>query len=136
MAKSEITRRLFVGAMTSLGLSAADEGWLELFDGRTLNGWRASESQTSWKVVDGQIVAEKPQSHLYYAGPQHGGDFRNFEVEAEVLTRPGCDSGFYFHTAFQERGFPSKGFEIQINNTAGGTNGFREHTKTGSLYSI
>lgn len=136
MSKSEITRRVFVGAMTALGLSAADDGWVELFDGRSLDGWRASENAGSWKVVEGQLAAEGPRSHLFYTGPLHGADFRNFELEAEVLTRPECNSGIYFHTAYQERDFPYKGFEIQINNTATGEGGYRERKKTGSLYGL
>ena len=131
MAKSQITRRVFVGAMTALGLSAADDGWVELFDGRSLEGWRPSENKSSWKVVDGQLAAQGPRSHLFYTGPVHGADFRNFELEVEALTRPACNSGVYFHTAYQERDFPSKGFEIQINNTATG-----ERAKTGSLYDL
>lgn len=131
-----MTRRAFVGALTALGVSGADDGWVELFDGRRLEGWRPSENKSSWKVVDGQLAAEGPRSHLFYTGPVRGADFRNFELEVEVLTRPGCNSGVYFHTAYQERDFPYKGFEIQINNTATGEGSYREHKKTGSLYGL
>ncbi|HYL75306.1 MAG TPA: DUF1080 domain-containing protein, partial [Bryobacteraceae bacterium] len=111
--KSQITRRSFVGTITALGLSAADDGWVELFDGRSLEGWRPSENKVSWKVVEGQLAADGARSHLFYTGPVHGADFRNFELEVEALARPGCNSGVYFHTAYQERDFPYKGFEIQ-----------------------
>jgi hypothetical protein len=136
MMNSGITRRAFVGTMTALGVSAADSGWVELFDGRSLEGWRPSENMASWKVVDGQLAADGPRSHLFYTGPVRGADFRNFELEVEVMTRPGCNSGVYFHTAYQERDFPRKGFEIQINNTATGERGYRERKKTGSLYGV
>jgi hypothetical protein len=62
--------------------------------------------------------------------------FRNFELEVEALARPAANSGIYFHTAFQENGFPRKGFEVQINNTAAGEGAYRERKKTGSLYAI
>ena len=136
MAQSELTRRVFVGAMTALGFSAADDGWVELFDGRSLEGWRPSENKSSWKVVEGQLAAQGPRSHLFYTGPVHGADFRNFELEVEVLTRPACNSGVYFHTAYQERDFPNKGFEIQIDNTFIGAGSYRERKKTGSLYGL
>ena len=136
MTRSEITRRVFVGAITALGLSAADDGWVELFDGRSLKGWRPSENKDSWKVVEGQLAAEGPRSHLFYTGPVRGADFRNFELELAVLTRPACNSGVYFHTAYQERDFPYKGFEVQINNTATGEGSYRERKKTGSLYGL
>src|ERR1035438_9271147 len=98
MAQSEITRRVFVGAVTALGLCAADDGWVDLFDGRSLEGWRPSENKGSWKVVDGQLAAEGPRSHLFYTGPVRGAAFRNFELEVEVLARPACNSGVYFRS--------------------------------------
>jgi len=136
MPKSEMTRRAFAGTLTALALSAADDGWTELFDGHSLEGWRPSENTGSWKVIDGQLAAEGPRSHLFYSGPVHGADFRNFELEVEALARPGCNSGVYFHTAFQERDFPYKGFEIQINNTYTGEGSYRERKKSGSLYGV
>jgi len=135
MKESFLTRRAFVGTMAAMGLSAAD-GWTELFDGQSLAGWRASENRASWKVIDNQIAADGPRSHLFYTGSVRGADFRNFELEVEALARPGCNSGVYFHTAYQERDFPYKGFEIQINNTATGEAGYRERKKTGSLYGL
>ncbi len=136
MRNSEVTRRMFVGSMAAAGLTAAGDGWVPLFDGRSLEGWRSSENQGSWKVVDGQLSADGPRSHLFYTGPVRGADFRNFEIEAEVMTRPGANSGIYFHTAYQEKGFPQKGFEVQINNTATGEGSYRERKKTGSLYGV
>ena len=136
MRNSEMTRRAFVGTMTAVGLTAADDGWVPLFNGRNLDGWRPSESQNSWKVVDGQLSADGPRSHLFYTGPVRGAKFRNFELEVEVMTRPASNSGIYFHTAFQDKGFPQKGFEIQLNNTATGEGTYRERKKTGSLYGV
>lgn len=136
MRNSEMTRRGFAAAMAASALPAADDGWIPLFNGRNLDGWRPSESKDSWKVVDGLLSADGPRSHLFYTGPVRGADFRNFEFEAEVMTRPQANSGIYFHTAYQESGFPQKGFEIQVNNTATGEGGYRERKKTGSLYGI
>jgi len=131
-----MTRRVFVGAMTALGLSAADDPWVELFDGRSLNGWRPSENTNSWKVVDGTLSADGPRSHLFYTGPVRGAAFRNFELEVEVIARPLCNSGVYFHTAWQETGFPRKGFEVQIANSYVGEGSYRERKKGGSLYGL
>ncbi len=131
-----MTRRSFVGTMTALGLTAADQGWTELFDGHSLEGWRPSEHKDSWKVVEGQLAADGPRSHLFYAGGFHGADFKNFELEVDALAQPGCNSGVFFHTAYQESGFPRRGFEIQIDNTYTGERGYLERKKTGSLYAV
>ncbi len=118
------------------GLSGADEPWQPLFDGRSMAGWRASENAGSWRVENGALVAGGPRSHLYYVGDGRMAAFRNFELEAEVLARPGANSGIYFHTAYQDTDWPSKGFEVQINNTYAGDAQYQERKKTGSLYGI
>lgn len=135
MPLSELSRRTFLSALPLAAASAADE-WVDLFDGKSLNGWRASENSSSWKVVDGRLAADGPRSHLFYTGPVRGANFKNFELEVEVMTRKECNSGVYFHTAFQEKGFPQKGFEVQVNNTALGEGTYRERKKTGSLYGV
>jgi hypothetical protein len=66
----------------------------------------------------------------------HHADFKNFELSADGMTRPGANSGIYFHTAYQPEGWPAAGFEVQVANTAEGENGYREMKKTGSLYAV
>jgi hypothetical protein len=138
---SELTRREVLALLLAAPAAArafADEsdGWISLFDGKTLDGWKPSEHQGSFKVEDGMIHVHGERSHLFYVGPAHNHDFKNFEFSAEVMTRPGANSGIYFHTAYQQDGWPSAGFEVQINNTAGGAVGYLERKKTCSLYSV
>lgn len=116
------------------GRSAVSEeaagGWIDLFDGETLDGWTASENKETFSVQDGAIIAHGPRSHLFYTGPVGNHDFKDFEFRAEVMTTPGSNSGMYFHTAYQEEGWPAKGYEAQINNTGS------DARKTGSLYAV
>jgi hypothetical protein len=126
-----------VTMLGTLSLPAADgAGWISLFDGQTLNGWKASENPASFKVEDGAIVAHGPRAHLFYLGDVQGADFKNFEFQAEVKAAPGANSGIYFHTAYQEKGFPEKGFEAQINHSARLHNNYLEMKKSGSLYGL
>jgi len=112
--------------------SRDNDGWVSLFDGQSLDGWKANENADSWSVYDGAIVAHgKPKSHLFYVGPEvENRPLVNFEFKAEVLTRPGSNGGVYFHTRYQDTGWPKYGFEIQVNNT------HRDPVKTGSLYHV
>lgn len=43
---------------------ADKKGWISLFDGKTLDGWRAGENPQSFQVVDGTIKVDGPR-HIY-----------------------------------------------------------------------
>ena len=105
------------------------EGWVSLFDGKTLNGWKVNEVPEAWKVVDGTIVVNGPRSHLFYVGDEQ--PFVNFEFKAEVKANPNSNSGIYIHTKFQPDGWPKYGFETQVNNSYNS-----DPRKTGSLYGV
>jgi hypothetical protein len=106
------------------------EGFISLFDGKSLSGWRANENPDSFKVRDGLIVVHGPRSHLFYEGPVNGAKFRNFHLKLQAMTEPNSNSGVYFHTEFQPSGWPARGFEAQVNNT------HSDPKKTGGLYAI
>ncbi len=111
---------------------ADESGFESLFDGQTLAGWKASENVDSWKVVDGAIVCHGPRSHLFYVGPDAAkpADFTNFHLKAEVMTKPNSNAGIFFHTAFQEEGWPQVGYEMQVNNSQ------KDPVRTGSIYNV
>ncbi|MBL8524780.1 MAG: DUF1080 domain-containing protein [Betaproteobacteria bacterium] len=126
---------IFLGAMLMVSTSAMAAEWQSLFDGKSLSGWRASDEPGTFSVKDGAIVVKGPRSHLFYVGPVGGASFKDFELELKVKTFPNANSGVYFHTEWQEKGWPEKGYEVQVNNshtdtsrTAGlwGVNDFRE----------
>ena len=128
-----VAAALVLAAMVS-GFPAAQagedegEGWIQLWDGKTFDGWKASENRDSWKIEDGVIVCHGPRSHLFYVG-KHA-PFRNFELRVDVKTTPGSNSGIYFHTRYQDEGWPKYGYEAQVNNS------HRDPKRTGSLYGV
>ena len=107
-------------------------GWISLFDGKSLEGWKKTdESPATFSVRDGAIVANGPRSHLFYVGLVENADFRDFELKVDVMTEPGSNGGIYFHTGWQGKGWPGRGFEVQVNNSY-----TRDPRRTGSLYGI
>jgi hypothetical protein len=130
---------LFLIVPASVGTARAEapadpndeSGFIALFDGKSLDGWRASEHRDSCRVENGEIVVGGGErSHLFYDGPVSNHDFKNFELRLEVMTEPKANSGVYFHTEYQEEGWPAKGYEVQVNNSHG------DPRRTGSLYAI
>lgn len=128
-----MTRVLLAAALGLLFIaptaSAADkDGWVSLFDGKSFKGWKASENKDSWKIEDGCFVCFGPRSHLFYIGDKK--PFKDFEFKCQVKTTPGSNSGIYFHTRYQPKGWPKYGYEAQVNITHG------DPKKSGSLYGV
>ncbi|TWW07858.1 hypothetical protein E3A20_30140, partial [Planctomyces bekefii] len=74
-------------SLTTPAFAADKDGeWKTMFDGKSLEGWKASENRDSWKVVDGNLVCHGPRSHLFYSAEKDV--FKNFEFECEVMTTP------------------------------------------------
>jgi hypothetical protein len=127
---------IFLSALAILLLAScatskdAKSGWVSIFDGKTLNGWKLNEHPETFHVEDGAIVAHGERSHLFYDGPVANHNFKNFEFKAQVMTKPNSNAGIYFHTAYQAEGWPSKGYEVQVNNS------HSDWRRTGGLYAI
>ncbi len=119
-------RLAFCLAATALFLSARhkNDGWKPMFDGSTLEGWKANEHPESWTVKNGAITGDGPASHLFWMTEK----CVNCEFKAEVKINHGGNSGMYFRTAFGP-GFP-KGYESQVDNT------HSDPVRTGSLYNF
>jgi hypothetical protein len=115
---------LVISAGSAADKTAKASEWIKMFDGKTLNGWKASERPENWKVEDGAIVGRGERSHLFWMVEE----CENCEFKASVKLTPGSNSGMYFRAAFGD-GWPN-GYEAQVNNT------HKDPVKTGSLYNI
>lgn len=116
---------LILGALcaSAFSLPAAD-GWVKMFDGKSLEGWKPSELPENWKVEDGAIVGRGERSHLFWMKEE----CVNCEFKAKVKLNKGGNSGMYFRAKFMT-GWPD-GYEAQVNNS------HKDWRRTGSLYNI
>jgi hypothetical protein len=97
-------------------------GWVALFDGKTLSGWTAPDPG-DWTMENGVLTGRGKTSHLVSPNT-----YTNLEFKAEVKLNHRGNSGMYFRAAYG-RGWP-KGYEAQVENTS------PDPQKTGSLYNI
>ncbi len=111
-----------LAAVVSAG--PAEQGWIPMFDGKTLNGWKANENAESWSVKNGEIVGHGDRSHLFYMKEE----CTNCEFKADVKINKGGNSGMYFRAQFGT-GWP-EGYEAQVNAS------HTDWRRTGSLYNI
>ncbi|MBI1374006.1 MAG: DUF1080 domain-containing protein [Phycisphaera sp.] len=67
----------------SLTVRAADDGWVSLFDGKTLSGWTQLNGNAKYSVEDGAIVGQtiEPSPNSFLCSDKKYGDF---ELEFEV----------------------------------------------------
>src|SRR5262249_34911269 len=79
----------------------ADEGWVPLFDGKTLDGWKVNGGTASYKVEDGVIVGTtvegSPNTFLCK------GDYKDFVLELEVKCDPRLNSGVQVRSHVYEK---------------------------------
>lgn len=116
-----------------LSVSAAGpdpKGFVSIFDGKSFEGWKVGKNASTFTIENGAIAVNGNVAHLFYEGPVRNHLFGDFELMLDVMTTPGSNSGVYFHTMYQEEGWPQKGYEVQVNNS------HTDWRRTGSLWAI
>jgi Domain of Unknown Function (DUF1080) len=124
----QLLKTLCLSAFLTLAASAQD--WQVLFDGKSIDGWKAAENPDSIKLEDGCVVFSGKRAHLFWMGQDGKASFGNFEAEIVFQSAKGSNAGLFFHTAWQDKGWPQQGLECQINAT------HTDWRKTGSVYSF
>lgn len=115
-------------------------GWTLLFDGRTLDGWRAYNGAgpaTGWAVEDGAIVLAQPRGASDIVTTRQFGDF---ELALEWRVRPDgppANSGIFFR-AEEKAGEPIyySAPEMQVLDDARHPDGRSLLTSAGAAYGL
>ena len=124
--KTLIPAALLCGvALFALAAAPADtDGWISMFDGKTLNGWKANERPES---LDGS--RRRHHGRRRSQPPVlDGARVRELRVQGGPEDRSPRQLRMYFRTAFGP-GFP-KGYEAQVNSS------HTDPVRTGSLYNF
>ncbi len=104
------------------------EGWRLLFNGSDFSGWKIDKwNPKSFSIEDGALKCQGKPSMIYYVG--EGNMMTDFHLVADVMTKPSANGGIFFHTKYQDKGWPI-GHEAQINMTQ------HDPVKTGSVYIV
>ncbi|HET7457467.1 MAG TPA: DUF1080 domain-containing protein [Gemmatimonadaceae bacterium] len=136
-------------------LTAAEraDGWVLLFDGKTLQGWRglgASGVPAAHWVVDGGAIRKVPSGRVAKQAdgqPVAGGDlmtegtYRDFELSFEWKVAPGANSGVKYNVSEAlSMSVPpthaAKGFEYQVLDDDRHEDGKLPTHRSGALYDL
>lgn len=118
--------------LSNCPLQAQEEGFLNLFDGKSLKGWVGNTN--SYLVNDGMIVIE----------PKGGGggnlytekEYGNFILRFEFQLTPGANNGLGIHAPLDgDAAYVGKEFQI-LDNDAEKYAGLRDYQYHGSLYGV
>jgi hypothetical protein len=96
------------------------DGWILLFNGKTLDGWMtSSEKPSRTPVEDGSINPHKSGGYMMI----HEKVWSDFELALDFKISPGCNSGVFIRT-FPLTPRPGKdvgfnGIEVAIDDTKG-----------------
>lgn len=91
-----------LGCQSASVRTAAGEGWVSLFDGRTLSGWTQQNGTATYRVEDGVIVGRTAEGspNSFLTTDRHYGDF---ELEFDVMVDPELNSGVMIRSRTRER---------------------------------
>ncbi|WP_372898359.1 DUF1080 domain-containing protein [Stieleria sp.] len=106
---------LLVSVVLSAGACSAEE-FKSIFDGRTLDGWKALD-MSYWSVRDGAITGQSTPEHPCTSNQflvWQGGDVSDFEVKLKFrVTGNGCNSGVQFRSKIRPDGL-AVGYQADI----------------------
>jgi len=108
------------------------DGWILLFDGKTLNGWMTSNREPSkTPVEDGAINPHRSGGYMLI----HEKQWANYRLALDFKLSKGCNSGIFIRTfpltprSGRDVGF--NGIEIALDDTTGA--GYHD---TGAIYDL
>jgi hypothetical protein len=110
----------------------ADDGWVSLFDGETLDGWQVKcrpgdQDKAYWTVEDGAITADVPEGSSHdYIWLVTDEEYRDFEISMKVQSfagRPG-NSGNQVRSRYDDETGWLDGPQLDIHPPGPWRNGF------------
>lgn len=108
------------------------DGWVLLFDGKTLDGWTTSAGKASKTPVEDASINPHKSGHYMMV---HKEQWENYTLAMDFKISKGCNSGVFIRTSTltprpgKDVGF--NGIEVAIDDTKGA--GFHD---TGALYDL
>jgi len=99
-----------------------DDGWVRLFDGKTLNGWEQINGTAKYEVRDGTIlgITAKGSPNSFLCTKKHYGDF---ELEFEVKLDSRLNSGVQIRSNSLKEYKNGRVHGYQVEIAVGGNSG-------------
>ena len=121
----------------SIGCSSKTSGWINLFDGKKVEGMRGYRMSDfpweGWEIKDGALktIPDGEASDIIT-----NKKFQDFELELEWKLEPGGNSGIFYFAQENTNYIWETAPEMQVLDDIKHTDGERSLTSAGSLYDL
>ena len=141
MVKTFLSILLFMMLVGATSAQTVEKGWKELFDGKTLNGWKKLAGTAEYRVEDGAIVGiTVPSSpNTFLVSEEEYGDFiLELDVKLEDTT---INSGIQFKSHYDSAGRNGRGlvygYQYELDpSSRKWTGGIYDEARRGWLYPL
>lgn len=99
--------------LMAVGVRAADDGWIVLFDGKNLDAFQDPAAK-KWKIEDGLLTFQKGCGNIW-TKEKYG----DFILDLEVKCEKGTNSGIFLRSAEGEKNWLHGSIEIQVSGSFG-----------------
>jgi Domain of Unknown Function (DUF1080) len=106
-SKPSAARALSSAPLTSEEIA---DGWIRLFDGETLFGWKANNPDNNWQITDGVVHADKGEQGLLVTTTE----FADYELRCDFRLAKGGNSGIFLRTSFQPKDPVTDCYELNM----------------------
>ncbi len=104
-----ISGMLFAAEFNSLTEKEKSDGWVLLFDGKTLDGWKPS-SDANWQAKDGIISVSSGKPGLLCTTKQYD----NYELSIDFRCPADTNSGIFLRTPLEPKNTTDDCYELNI----------------------
>ncbi|MFM8287416.1 MAG: DUF1080 domain-containing protein [Planctomycetaceae bacterium] len=87
-----------------------EQGWISLFDGETLFGWKSNNRETNWRVHAGVIEADAGPAGLLCTTSE----FADYELRCEFRLASGGNSGIFLRTLLDPKEVTRDCYELNM----------------------
>jgi hypothetical protein len=124
---------------TSTAVVRAQEGWTNLFDGKTLTGWRgykqSDASKTRWTVDNGMLAVDTSLGKDRQRDLITTGTYDNFELSFEWKIDPGANSGLKYFVLEDQNSAIGHEYQI-IDDSKHADAKIGGHRQTAAFYDV
>lgn len=86
------------------------DGWIRLFDGETMFGWKANNDANEWQITDGVVHAEKGEQGLLVTTTE----FADYDLRCDFRLEKGGNSGIFLRTLFKPKDPVTDCYELNM----------------------